>query len=220
MKSFTRFFANSASSAHAAPAAIVATALTAAFLTSSAWAQNASVQPVAANAPVLRSELTVSQVVVVEKGKEALRPAAEVKPGDLLQYTVSYVNGGTSPVKQLVASLPIPMGTQWVDTNALARPALASTDGKVFTAVPLMRRVKKADGRVVDEAVPLAEYRAMRWPEQMVAAGATYTVSTRVRVTELGVVDAKALKTTTAPGSTTTTVSTVSAFSNNTTAVR
>jgi hypothetical protein len=90
----------------------------------------------------------------------------------------------------------------------------------VFMPVPLMRRVKKADGRVVEEAVPLAEYRAMRWPEQMVAAGATYTVSTRVRVTELGVIDAKAPKSPSAPVGTSTTVSSASAFSSNSTAVR
>lgn len=204
--------------------AIVATAV---FSSGSAWAQSSIAQALTANVPALRSELSVKQVVVVEKGKEALRPATEVKPGDLLQYTASYVNGGTSPVKQLVASLPIPAGTQWVDANVLPRPALASTDGKVFLPVPLMRRVKKADGRVVEEPVPLAEYRAMRWPEQMVAAGATYTVSTRVRVTELGVIDTKALKTptssapaTTSSSSTATTISTASTYSNNATAVR
>ena len=200
-----------------APVAVVASAV---LFTSTTWAQRVQVPPLATDVATLRSELTVNQVVVIEKGKEVLRPAAEVKPGDLLQYTATYVNGGTSPVKQLVASLPIPVGTQWVDANAVPRPAMASTDGKVFTAVPLMRRVKKADGRVVDEAVPLAEYRAMRWPEQLVAAGATYTVSSRVRVTELGAIDVMALKSVTPVGSTTTTVSTASAFSNNTTAVR
>jgi uncharacterized repeat protein (TIGR01451 family) len=214
MKSPTCFFSNFAVARNGV---FVAGAV---LFTSTAWAQGNPAQSAVANAPALRSELTVKQVVVVEKDKEALRPATEVKPGDVLQYTASYVNSGTSPVKQLVASLPIPLGTQWVDAVALPRPALASIDGKVFAPVPLMRRVKKADGRVVEEAVPLSEYRAMRWPEQIVAAGATYTVSTRVRVTELGVIDAKPSKTPAAAGNTSTTVSSASAYSNNTTAVR
>jgi uncharacterized repeat protein (TIGR01451 family) len=136
-------------------------------------------------ASTLRSELTVKQVVVSDNGIESLRPATEVKPNDLLQYAASYVNTSASPVKNLVASLPIPPGTQWVDASAVPRSVLASTDGKVFLPVPLMRRVKDAKGNFIDQPVPLNEYRALRWAEQVVAPGATYTVSARVRVSGL-----------------------------------
>jgi hypothetical protein len=162
------------------------------LLTGSAWAQgNLSPAPTDNNA-ALRSELTVKQVVVLSNGTESLRAGAEVKPNDLLQYTVAYVNRSSSPVKRLVASLPIPIGTEWVDASAVPRQVMASTDGKVFLPTPLMRKVKHSDGHVSDEVIPLAEYRALRWPEQDLAAGATYTVSARVRVTALKAPDAQA----------------------------
>jgi hypothetical protein len=168
----------------------------AALLTGVAWAQSNLNSTAAANsssnpgftstsASTLRSELTVKQVVVQDNGTESFRPAIEVKPNDLLQYAASYVNTGTSPVKHLVASLPIPPGTQWIDASAVPRAVLASTDGKVFMPVPLTRRVKDASGQVSEQPVPLSEYRALRWAEQVVAPGATYTVSARVRVSGL-----------------------------------
>jgi hypothetical protein len=160
----------------------------AALLTGVAWAQENVNPKVTASAPstsTLRSELTVKQVVVSDNGTESLRPATEVKPNDLLLYAASYVNTSASPVKHLVASLPIPPGTQWVDASAVPRAVLASTDGKVFLPVPLMRRVKDSKGNFIDQPVPLSEYRALRWAEHVVAPGATYTVSARVRVSGL-----------------------------------
>jgi hypothetical protein len=157
----------------------------AAFLSGSVFAQVSATATPAESARTLRSELTVKQVVVLDNGTESLRSAAEVKPNDLLQYAASYVNSGPNPVKHLVASLPIPPGTQWVDASAVPRTVLASTDGKLFLPTPLMRRVKDASGRLIDQPVPLSEYRALRWAEQVVAPGATYTVSARVRVVGL-----------------------------------
>lgn len=168
----------------------------AALLSSSAWAQSTTSKPpseaVAARpvatktADSLRSELTISQVVVSENGAESLRSASQVKPNDLLQYTATYVNTSSSPVQRLVASLPIPVGMQWVSASALPLGVTASTDEKVFLRLPLTRQIKQADGRVVTELIPLSEYRALRWPEHTLAAGSTYTVSTRVRVNSLG----------------------------------
>lgn len=156
-----------------------------------AWAQANPVRlaPLVAStdaAATLRSELTVNQVITLTDGKESLRSAAEVKPNDLLQYTTTYTNNGTRPVKNLVASLPIPPGTAWVNASATPRKVTASTDGKVFLALPLMRQIKHPDGHVSEELIPLTEYRALRWAEQVVEPGATYTVSARVRVSALG----------------------------------
>jgi uncharacterized repeat protein (TIGR01451 family) len=172
----------------------------AALLTGSAWAQGNPSPTTTESTRTLRSELTVKQVVVQDNGTESLRSAAEVKPNDLLQYTASYMNSGPNPVKHLVASLPIPPGTQWVDGSALPRTVLASTDGKVFLPTPLMRRVKDANGHFVDQPVPLSEYRALRWAEQVIAPGAIYSVSARVRVLSLAAAAAS-----TAPTATTVT---------------
>lgn len=130
----------------------------------------------------LTSELKVWSVVKQADGAETLQPAQTVKPGDMLQYTAVYMNSGHRPVTRLMASLPIPAGTELVGASAVPREVQASVDGKVYAAVPLTRKARRADGQVVDVPVPLAEYRHLRWPEQQVAAGASFTTSARVRV--------------------------------------
>ena len=130
----------------------------------------------------LTSELKVWSVVKQADGAETLQPAQTVKPGDMLQYVAVYMNSGHRPVTRLLASLPIPAGTELVGASAVPREVQASIDGKVYAAVPLLRKARRADGQLVDVPVPLAEYRHLRWPEQQVAAGASFTTSARVRV--------------------------------------
>ena len=130
----------------------------------------------------LISQLKVWNVVTQADGAETLQPAQTVKPGDVLQYSTVYTNPGQRAVNRLVTNLPIPVGTEWVATGTLPSTVLASLDGKVFAPVPLMRKTRRADGQWVDVPVPLAEYRSLRWPEQQLAAGASFTTTARVRV--------------------------------------
>ena len=130
----------------------------------------------------LSSELKVSSVVKQADGSEALAPAQTVKPGDLLQYSTVYTNPTPRAVSRLVTNLPIPAGTELVATGTVPSTVLASLDGKVFAPVPLMRKLRRADGQLVDVPVPLNEYRSLRWPEQQLAAGASFTTTARVRV--------------------------------------
>lgn len=136
----------------------------------------------AAEKATLTSELQVWNVVRKADGAEALLPAQSVKPGDVLQYTAVYRNADSRAVSRLVASLPIPAGTELVGASAVPREVQASLDGKVYAATPLMRKQRRADGQMVDVPVPLTEYRYLRWPEQQIAAGASFSTSARVRV--------------------------------------
>ena len=135
-----------------------------------------------AHADTLTSQLKVWSVVKQADGAETLQPAQTVKPGDVLQYSTVYTNPGQRAVSRLVTNLPIPVGTEWVATGTLPSAVLASLDGKVFAPVPLMRKTRRADGQLVDVPVPLNEYRSLRWPEQQLAAGASFTTTARVRV--------------------------------------
>ena len=136
----------------------------------------------AADRATLTSELQVWNVVKKADGTETLQPAQSVKPGDVLQYTAVYRNADSRAVSHLVASLPIPAGTELVGASAVPREVQASLDGKVYAATPLMRKLRRADGQMVDVPVPLTEYRYLRWPEQQIAAGASFSTSARVRV--------------------------------------
>ena len=138
--------------------------------------------PAQADQPSLSSTLQVHRVVLQADGSEALQAATAVQPGDVLQYATVFSNPGARPVQRLQASLPIPQGTELVAASTQPRVVLASLDGKVFQPMPLMRKTRRADGQWVDVAVPLAEIRALRWPEQQLAAGASLSTSARVRI--------------------------------------
>ena len=142
----------------------------------------ATALPLLGQAQTISSELTVMGVTKQSDGKEQLSPVTAVKPGDLLQYTAVYKNSGKQSAKDMVATLPIPPETEYVASSSVPATAMASVDGKVFELMPLIRKVKQADGKLVTVSVPLAEYRFVRWPQRDLAAAASFTTSARVRV--------------------------------------
>ncbi len=134
-------------------------------------------------APVVLSELSVQRVVLANRNseqRESLEPAATAKPGDTLEYVARYRNQGKAPVQQLQATLPIPEGTSFVLKQAKPAPQDASLDGVRYAPIPLKRMVRQADGREVEQLVPLEEYRYVRWSPQRLAPGADLSVSARV----------------------------------------
>ena len=119
--------------------------------------------------------------------KEVLSPADKVAPDDLLEYQVVYQNNGKSLLKQLTANLPIPVGTTYVTGSARPAGAMASLDGKNFATMPLKRMVKKPDGKLEEQLVPLAEYRALKWKLAELAEKNKVEVSARVRVNQVAI---------------------------------
>ncbi len=124
----------------------------------------------------------VAQRVDMVDGKAVLKPATQSKPGDVIDYSSTYKNAGTAAADKLLATVPVPAGTTLVAGSAQPAQAQASIDGAVFAPMPLMRNVRQPDGSQRSEAVPLAEYRALRWDLGTLAAGRTSVVSLRVRV--------------------------------------
>lgn len=138
--------------------------------------------PALADSPGLTSHLKVHQVLMLANGDEALQAIASIKPGDVLQYAAVFSNPGPRAVSRLQASLPIPVGTELLTGSAAPRGVLASVDGKVYQPLPLMRKIRRPDGQWIEVAVPPAEIRSLRWPEQALAAGASFSATARVRV--------------------------------------
>lgn len=135
--------------------------------------------PAPENAPVLTAELN-QFLVVIDKGKEVLKPVDQAKPGDLIEYQVVYTNRTQSPLSEVVAELPIPIGLEYQPkTTRPAATALAAVQGGRFAREPLMR--PGANGQL--EPVPYSEYRQLRWTLGQIAAGSKAQVSARVRVT-------------------------------------
>lgn len=123
--------------------------------------------------------------VTMSQGKEAYVPAEQARPGEVIEYRATYKNMGKQAVKDLMATLPIPQGLEYLPKTAQPVRLLASVDGKNYEAVPLVRRVKGEGGRIVVREVPLSEYRFLRWPMGALAARAESQVRARMRVTPL-----------------------------------
>lgn len=128
------------------------------------------------------SKLTANRVEVIA-GKEALKAATQVKPGDVIEYKAVYTNVGKATVSQVVATLPIPLGTSLLAASAKPTKTLASLDGINFRPAPLMRDVKLQDNTVKKEPVPLIEYRALRWELGAIEPNKNAEVSLRTQVT-------------------------------------
>lgn len=130
---------------------------------------------------------TLNQLrVAVVDGKEVLRPGDTVKPGDLIEYQLKYANNGATAVSDLMVTLPIPKGLEYIGTMK-PQAKLASLDGVKFEPIPLKRTVRTADGKEVVQDVPLSEYRALRWEAGQLQAGGASLFSARARVETLSV---------------------------------
>ena len=75
----------------------------------------------------------------------------------------------------------MPNGLEYLPKTAAPAVVLASTDGRSFAAVPLVRTERTTDGREVVREVPLSEYRALRWSIGTLAAKESRTVVARMR---------------------------------------
>jgi uncharacterized repeat protein (TIGR01451 family) len=126
-----------------------------------------------------------AQRVTLADGKEVFVPAEQARPGDVIEYRAVYINDGSTAVRDLDATLPVPNGLEYLPKTAAPAVVLASTDGKSFAPVPLVRKARTADGREEIREVPLSEYRALRWSIGTLAAKASRTVVARMRVAPL-----------------------------------
>lgn len=131
---------------------------------------------------VVEANLSAYKVMPGADGKEVLSLADKVAPSDLLEYQTLYKNNGKSTMKSLVATLPIPVGMTYVAGTAKPSNAQASLDGDIFAAIPLKRMVKKPDGKMETQLIPLSEYRVLRWSLNSLPANAKVSVSARVKV--------------------------------------
>lgn len=132
------------------------------------------------------AELAAFKVLVKPNGKEVMEPTERVQPGDVVEYRAVYRNRGKKPVKEVLATLPIPAGMAYQPNTAGPAVVHASVDGQTFAPVPLRRQIRLADGRMETQEVPYAEYRFLRWDLESLAVGKDKTVRARVQVNTVG----------------------------------
>jgi len=142
-------------------------------------------QTAATKASTVREPLEIKLVrnkVTVTGGKEILTSAATARPGEILQEVATYTNKSDAALTSLEATLPVPVNTELVMASAKPGSALASTDGKNFSAMPLKRRIRQARGVESEQEVAVSEYKFLRWRVAKLPAAGSMVFSARFKV--------------------------------------
>ena len=126
--------------------------------------------------------LKAQKVLRGPDGREVLQVADRATPGEVIQYDATYKNQGKDGVRNLVPTLPIPRGLEYIPDSAKPTPTKASLDGKIFAPLPLTRKVTLPTGETVEQPVPASEIRALRWEIGDLDAGAAAEISARARL--------------------------------------
>lgn len=148
---------------------------------------NATVVIVAALALYLPLQAEVKVLLLANKiikvdGTEKKEPGDKAKPGEVIEYVAEYKNSDKSSVKDVVATLPVPAGMEYVPDTAVPNQLMASTSDGHFAPVPLKKAIRGADGKVTQELVPYSEYRSLRWNLGNMAGGTSKSVRARMKV--------------------------------------
>lgn len=134
-----------------------------------------------------RPEVKIQLAAALERDSAlvALDKTIVVKPGEILDWTITSENSGNAPALEYKTVGHIPPGTTFVADSAKAEGAKAvySIDGgKSYSAQPTIE-VKQADGSVKRLPAPAAMYTEIRyeWADPL-AQGGKLSASYKVRV--------------------------------------
>jgi uncharacterized repeat protein (TIGR01451 family) len=130
-------------------------------------------------------KIELSGVVERESALVALDKTTVVKPGEILDWTITSENSGNAPAFEYKTVGHIPQGTTFVADSAKADGAktVYSIDGgKSYSAQPTIE-VKQADGSVKRVPAPVSMYTEIRyeWADPL-AQGGKLSASYKVRV--------------------------------------
>jgi hypothetical protein len=142
-----------------------------------------AVKPTKATAEPVDIKLERKKVTIAE-GKEVLGSASLAKPGDVIEEVATYTNLSKKNTRRVEATLPVPQYTEPVLGSILPANAKASADGTTFAAIPLKKKVRQANGVMIEQPVPLAEYRFLRWSAIELAPEKKFVASARFRLLE------------------------------------
>jgi uncharacterized repeat protein (TIGR01451 family) len=136
-----------------------------------------------------RPALTIAvqnRTASAEAGRGAARADSSVRPGDVLHYTLTFVNSTERAIRDVRLSNPVPKGLELVAGTVRASrddalPEFSADGGLTFATTPTVQVV--VDGKTVRRPVPPAQYTHVRWTVNgSVAPRATITAEYETRV--------------------------------------
>ncbi|WP_230658879.1 hypothetical protein [Psychrobacter sp. I-STPA10] len=119
----------------------------------------------------LQLQLEVNKIVKTADGRTQYVPASDANTGTVIQYKANYSNVSDQEINDVLIIVPIPENMTFTGA-AHPASAQATTDGKNYADMPLMRRV---NGKLVK--IPYSEYKSLRWNIKMLPAHKSAAVS-------------------------------------------
>jgi uncharacterized repeat protein (TIGR01451 family) len=139
--------------------------------------------------PLVSVSITAEkEVTVVKNGQKTTKrvAATRIDPGDLVSYTVNYINSGDEAATNAILDDPIPQGTIYLPGSAFGNGAeiTFSIDGGKSFKKPsfLTYEVKNPNGSMEKRTASPEEYTHIRWIISRIDAGAKGTVGFQVRI--------------------------------------
>ena len=112
--------------------------------------------------------------------------ADTIDSGDVIFYTLIYVNSGNEAATNAVLNDPIPKGTVYVAGSAIGDNAditFSIDNGKTFKKPSLLTyEIKQPNGKVEKKAASPEQYTDIRWTITKVPAGGKGKVEFKVKV--------------------------------------
>lgn len=128
------------------------------------------------------------EITARKDGKTVIErvPLAKASPGDVIVYSITYLNIGKTDAVDATIIDPIPQGAVYIMGSAAGNNAEVTgsiDDGRSWQKPPIMVQVKKPDGQVETKAAPPGRYTHLRWViKKPVLPGQSGLVSLKVSV--------------------------------------
>jgi uncharacterized repeat protein (TIGR01451 family) len=139
--------------------------------------------------PLVSVSITAEkEVTVVKSGQKTTKKiaATRIEPGDVIFYTLNYINSGNEAATSVVLDDPIPLGTVYLPGSALGdgtEITFSIDNGKSFKKPSLLvYELKGANGQKEKRTASPEEYTHIRWLIGKIEAGAKGTVGFQVRI--------------------------------------
>jgi len=139
--------------------------------------------------PLVSVSITAEkEVTVVKSGQKSTKKVAanKIDVGDVVFYTVNYLNSGDEAATGAVLDDPIPQGTVYLPGSAFGAGAeitFSIDGGKSFKKPSLLiYEVKNPNGSVEKRTASPEEYTHIRWVISRIDAGARGTVGFQVKI--------------------------------------
>jgi uncharacterized repeat protein (TIGR01451 family) len=122
--------------------------------------------------------------VTVNKEKKMVAAKA-IDPGDVVLYTISYVNSGDEAATNAFLDDQVPKGTIYLDGSAFGKDAdvtFSIDGGKTFKKPSLLTYEVKINGKMEKRIASPEQYTNIRWTVSVIPARGSGQVGFKVRV--------------------------------------